>query len=520
MDVIDDEFVLNYSEDDDLSAIDGESRKEIVSELESKFGGSFEKLTSNYNQEPNRIFFPNNSDDCYREVLVAKPSLEKASEKSSESMDNIDLLSQKEVMANYQDKPSLAKRLTDKNVVIDHLPPINMLNSRGESALSIMSSRCFLSGIKLLLECGADASFRDENNFSLLHLVFEVCDDVDEIDQPYPCARWLIEYGADVNIVSKDGRTALMLACDRGDDKSVLLLIHNGANTSVTDENANTALHYAAQRNHLNCIGILLTGEDLLTTSNIPKSISLSGEATNEDVTKEPEKTEDYFEGCTSLSDTHLDIWDQCFRNALQSFSPTKSKGNEEERNIGVRGPSESDVIRFIIQNNDCSKMMFLFENGFNAYATDKNGNAFFHIAALYDSYQIMETALRRYSDDLGHLINVPNNFGETPYDIATRLQNNECASLLNKYANNESSTFSADNMVESSISNEDDCGGDDEIEPEIGAERWSRNNSLFGSLYTSVTGVFERTPPPPPPSIRIGVKKDSYNGKRVILSP
>jgi len=519
MDVIDDEFVLNYSKDDDLSAIDDESRKEIVSELESKFGGSFEKQTSYYNQEPNRFFFPNNTDDCYKEVLVAKNLLEKGSEKSSESTKKIDLLSQSDVMANYQDTLSLAKRLTDKNVVIDHLPPINMLNSRGESALSIMSSRCLLSGIKLLLECGADASFLDENNFSLLHLVFEVCDDVDEIDQPYPCARWLIGYGADVNIVSKDGRTALMLACDRGDDKSVLLLVHNGANTSVTDENANTALHYAAQRNHLNCISILLTGEDIITASNIPKSIPLSGEATNEDVTKEPEKTEDYFEGRTGLSDTHLDIWDQCFRNSLQSLTPTKSKGTEK-RNIGALSPSESDAIRFIIQNNDCSKMMFLFENGFNAYATDKDGNAIFHIAALYDSYQIMERVLRHYSDDLGHLINVPNNFGETPYHIATRLQHNKCASLLNKYADNESSTLSADNMVESSIINEDDCGGDDKIEPEIGAERWSRNNSLFGSLYSSVTGVFERSPPPPPPSIRIGVRKKSYKGKGVMLSP
>lgn len=60
----------------------------------------------------------------------------------------------------------------------------------------------------------------------------------------------LIEAGADVNFVTPDGATALMLAAERGYRDLVELLLNAGANPSLTDSNGMSAAELAESYGH------------------------------------------------------------------------------------------------------------------------------------------------------------------------------------------------------------------------------------------------------------------------------
>ena len=73
----------------------------------------------------------------------------------------------------------------------------------------------------------------------------------------------LIEAGADVNTVDKNGATALMKAAQIGSGKCVAILLQMGSDPFKTDANRNTPLMYAAKkerakRNHVKCSKVLI----------------------------------------------------------------------------------------------------------------------------------------------------------------------------------------------------------------------------------------------------------------------
>ena len=67
----------------------------------------------------------------------------------------------------------------------------------------------------------------------------------------------IIAHGCNVSCVSLDGYTPLMFSAQEGCEEVVKKLILAGANLGMQDKFGNTALHYAALHNHIQC-GILL----------------------------------------------------------------------------------------------------------------------------------------------------------------------------------------------------------------------------------------------------------------------
>ncbi|KAF2248031.1 hypothetical protein BU26DRAFT_428101, partial [Trematosphaeria pertusa] len=54
------------------------------------------------------------------------------------------------------------------------------------------------------------------------------------------------------------GRTPLTWAAARGDSRAVALLLAHGANPDILDIQLSGGVSYAAQRNHLTCVRLLL----------------------------------------------------------------------------------------------------------------------------------------------------------------------------------------------------------------------------------------------------------------------
>lgn len=75
----------------------------------------------------------------------------------------------------------------------------NRRNSIGQSALSITSSNCFLKGMMLLIEKGADVNLIDVHGRAPLHLA---CENTDSSEH-HNCILHLIDHGAQVNFQGK-----------------------------------------------------------------------------------------------------------------------------------------------------------------------------------------------------------------------------------------------------------------------------------------------------------------------------
>src|SRR5262245_56803210 len=67
----------------------------------------------------------------------------------------------------------------------------------------------------------------------------------------------LINAGADVNAVNRDGQTPLLWAADRGHTETVRLLIAKGAAVNAVNEYGNAALLLAARCGHTETVTLL-----------------------------------------------------------------------------------------------------------------------------------------------------------------------------------------------------------------------------------------------------------------------
>lgn len=69
----------------------------------------------------------------------------------------------------------------------------------------------------------------------------------------------ILRMGADINAVDHSGRSALMVAADKGKSGAVALLLHRAnADLSILDVNRNTALHLACSKAHEMCAMLIL----------------------------------------------------------------------------------------------------------------------------------------------------------------------------------------------------------------------------------------------------------------------
>ena len=73
------------------------------------------------------------------------------------------------------------------------------------------------------------------------------------------CAELLVAGGADVNIQDTNGFTALIWAAHRGQDKCAEILIAAGADVNIQDKEGCTALMRAVQTGHITSVNILIT---------------------------------------------------------------------------------------------------------------------------------------------------------------------------------------------------------------------------------------------------------------------
>ncbi|KAF7402234.1 hypothetical protein HZH66_004501 [Vespula vulgaris] len=89
---------------------------------------------------------------------------------------------------------------------------------------------------------------------------------------------YLLNSGADTNVINNDSFTPLHCALMKGYQNIVLLLLHANANPIIVDNYGNTALHIASDRGHEGCVKALLYFAEHTNLSLNVNSLNIDGD--------------------------------------------------------------------------------------------------------------------------------------------------------------------------------------------------------------------------------------------------
>ena len=115
---------------------------------------------------------------------------------------------------------------------------VNASNKDNVTALMIACLKGDVETINVLLIAGADLNIStDEHGTCILHAIIGGCSkDV---------LATIIDHGVNVNATCNNNRTALMLACQKGNLDAIDVLLNAGANPNIADYEGATWIDYA-----------------------------------------------------------------------------------------------------------------------------------------------------------------------------------------------------------------------------------------------------------------------------------
>ena len=113
--------------------------------------------------------------------------------------------------------------------------------------LIVASKYGHTNAVNVLLQYGANVALADKSGRTALHFAAGSSDNSCEI------LRCLIENGADIDKGRNDNQTPLMIAAQKGHVSVATFLIEHGANVDLQDENGNTALHHTLYGSDVSC---------------------------------------------------------------------------------------------------------------------------------------------------------------------------------------------------------------------------------------------------------------------------
>ncbi|MHC4118962.1 MAG: ankyrin repeat domain-containing protein [Planctomycetota bacterium] len=270
------------------------------------------------------------------------------------------------------------------------------------------SQRGDLSQVKLLLEHGADVDAVDKDGKTALMYASESGSDI---------VTYLLKHGADVDAADKDGKTALMYASVSGCDWDIVAyLLTHGADVDTVDKNGKTALMYASQVEYFDAVwpleeaeAVERIGESGYRESNHSKILIYVATRGRLDLVKEcvkkgadvnfSEKGE--FTGLRlAASRGYLDVVKYLVENAANVEVSTNS-GFTALMHASLRG--HLDVVKYLV------------ENGADVEASTNAGSKALIHASVAGHLNVVEYLVENGAD-----VGVSNNSGLTPLIAAS----------------------------------------------------------------------------------------------------
>ncbi|UPA54646.1 ankyrin repeat domain-containing protein [Wolbachia pipientis] len=222
----------------------------------------------------------------------------------------------------------------------------------------------------------------EQERYSIKHVMHEY-------DQWKKC-------GFDVNYVFKDSSkefTLLHFAANFGDTNVTKLLLEEGANIDIKDQNKNTPLHLAASNGHTDIVKLLMEKEPDLSVVNKEGNTSLHLAASN----------------------GHTDIVKLLVEKGSDLSAVNKDGGTPLQ--IAFYN-NHTEIVKYLMEKEP--RMKEVLEHLVRCVVESKThkllkGSTPLHLAAVYDCTEIVESLLEKGKNPLSKDID-----GKTPRELAT----------------------------------------------------------------------------------------------------
>ncbi|NRA39237.1 MAG: ankyrin repeat domain-containing protein [Planctomycetes bacterium] len=196
--------------------------------------------------------------DCevseYESVVHRSFQIQRGSMNVPPSRDVIKILTSARIM-----KPMMAAIYMQdvkvmRSIVADDPSQLETRDATSYTPVLRASEICKTEVLRCLLDLGADIHATRSNGFGCVHLA-----GWNEIhpDERVDTLQLLLEQGCDVNAVSDENATALMLAAMCFKENSVAVLLKYGADVTIVSHENLTALAYAQGTDYSPCIDLL-----------------------------------------------------------------------------------------------------------------------------------------------------------------------------------------------------------------------------------------------------------------------
>jgi len=282
---------------------------------------------------------------------------------------------------------SEAEALSGAELLLDHGADIEKQNNNGQTALHLVSQRGRLDFMQLLLDRGAIVDALDINGFTPLHLAIAKMDRF--------AAELLLKYRANVYLRDDKGQTALHRASHRGDLLFMGILLTHGADVNALDNDGSTPLDLAVSELNKSAAELLLNHG-----ANI--------------------------EGKNKKDQTVLHLASQ--RSRLNIMQLLLERG----ANVDALDCDDSTPLHLIVSKDvespSCAQL--LLDHRADVNLRNNKGQTTLHLISQRDHLNIMKLLLERG----GTVVDVPDNDGSTPLDLAISEKKKRATEMLLKH--------------------------------------------------------------------------------------
>ena len=151
-----------------------------------------------------------------------------------------------------------------------------LIDASGESVDVTICGKTFLhrtcrsnlETARFLVEYGADVNLQDDEGKLPLHVAAK--------EGNIDIVRFLLEQGSEVDVADDCGSVPLLLAAEHGNEKTSKLLLKHSNSVFITNQNSDTALHIAARHRLVNVV------QSLLNLDTFKKQLSACGQMKEE----------------------------------------------------------------------------------------------------------------------------------------------------------------------------------------------------------------------------------------------
>ncbi|WP_265025522.1 ankyrin repeat domain-containing protein [Wolbachia endosymbiont (group A) of Bibio marci] len=261
-------------------------------------------------------------------------------------------------------------------------------NQQKETPLHFAAQRNHAEIVKDLLDKGANVNAVDKDGKTPLKLAAneEIQTLLENTAKLLEAAREgnieevnsLISKGANVNAEDNNEQTPLHQAAAYGRKEAVEVLLNNGANVNAVDEHHSTPLHRAAENGHKEVVEALLkvNGIDVNAQDKYEGTpLHFAAKMGHAEIVK------DLLDKGASVNITD--------RNGK---TPFKLAANKE---IQTLLENTAELLEAAAEKGHEEEVQALLEKGANVNATDQNGNTPLHLAARNNNKEVVEALLQ-----------------------------------------------------------------------------------------------------------------------------